>query len=62
MASDHRELVRALAHDKGNVSTSLKGLEAKHLVTIARTPGGKAKAVNLTPAGRREVANKAITP
>jgi hypothetical protein len=27
MAADHLELVQALAHDKGNLSTSLKGLE-----------------------------------
>ena len=40
----------------GNVSRSLKGLEAKGLVTIARTPGGKAEAVALTPEGRHQVA------
>jgi DNA-binding MarR family transcriptional regulator len=59
MAADHQALVRALAalgFDKGNVSTSLKGLEAKGLVTIARTPGGRAEAVDLTPAGRHRVA------
>ena len=32
MAADHRDLVRALAHDKGNLSTSLKGLATKGLV------------------------------
>jgi hypothetical protein len=53
-------LVQALGHDKGNLSTSLKGLEVKVLVRIARTPGGKAEAVDLTPAGRRAVVNKAI--
>jgi DNA-binding MarR family transcriptional regulator len=58
MSASHQELVRALAHDKGNVSTSLKGLEAKGLVRIVRTPGGKAEAVDLTPAGRHEVVNK----
>jgi DNA-binding MarR family transcriptional regulator len=56
MAASHVDLVRALAHDKGNLSTSLKGLEAKGLVTIARTPGGRAEAVNLTPEGRTRVA------
>jgi DNA-binding MarR family transcriptional regulator len=48
--------VRALGHDKGNVSTSLKGLAAKGLVTIARTPGGHAEAVDLTAEGRQRVA------
>jgi len=56
MAASHEDLVRALAHDKGNVSTSLKGLEVKGLVTIARTPGGRAEAVDLTRAGRNRVA------
>jgi DNA-binding MarR family transcriptional regulator len=59
MAASHPDLVRALVaqgYDKGNLSTSLKGLEAKGLVTIARTPGGKAEAVDLTAAGRKRVA------
>lgn len=55
MAASHQDLVQALGHDKGNLSTSLKGLEVKGLVTIARTPGGKAEAVDLTPAGRNRV-------
>jgi DNA-binding MarR family transcriptional regulator len=61
MAASHQDLVQVLVAqgvDKGNVSTSLKGLEAKGLVTIARTPGGRAEAVNLTPAGRGLVVNK----
>ena len=41
MAASHQDLVRALAHDKGNASTSLKGLEVKGLVTITRTADGK---------------------
>jgi DNA-binding MarR family transcriptional regulator len=59
MSASHADLVQALVargHDKGNVSTSLKGLEAKELVTIARTPGGKAEAIDLTCAGRNRVA------
>ncbi len=62
MAASHEELVRALVargHDKGNLSASLKGLEAKGLVTITRTPGGKAEAVALTPEGRHQVARLA---
>jgi DNA-binding MarR family transcriptional regulator len=59
MAASHADLVRALVargHDTGNLSTSLKGLEAKGLVTIARTPGGKAEAIDLTAEGRKRVA------
>jgi DNA-binding MarR family transcriptional regulator len=58
MAADHQALVRALAArgvDKGNVSTPLKGLEAKGLITITRTPGGHAEAVDLTAEGRNRV-------
>jgi DNA-binding MarR family transcriptional regulator len=42
IAAAHQDLVRAMVaqgFDKGNVSTSLKGLEAKGLVTITRPPG-----------------------
>jgi DNA-binding MarR family transcriptional regulator len=59
MAASHEALARALVargFDKGNVSTSLKGLEAKGLVTITRTPGGRAEAVELTREGRNRVA------
>ena len=62
MAADHRDLVQALVafgFEQGNVSRSLKGLEAKGLVTIARTPGGHAKAVDLTAEGRHRVARLA---
>ena len=62
MAASHEDLVRALVargHDKGNLSTSLANLEAKGLVTITRTPGGKAEAVDLTPEGRHQVARLA---
>ena len=58
MAASREDLVRALVAlgFEGNVSTSLKGLEAKGLVTIARTPGGKAEAVDLTNTARNRVA------
>ena len=56
MAGSHMDLVQALAHEKGNLSTSLKGLEHKGLVTIARTAGGHAEAVDLTAEGRNRVA------
>jgi hypothetical protein len=59
MSASHQGLVRtlmALGFDKGNLSTSLKGLAVKGLVTISWTPGGKAAAVDLTAAGRNRVA------
>ena len=43
--------------DKGNVSTSLKSLEAKKLTTITRTPGDRAEAVDLSAEGRNRVAS-----
>jgi DNA-binding MarR family transcriptional regulator len=56
MSASHEDLVRAMAHDKDNLSTSLKNLEAKGLMTITRTPGGRAEAVDLTPEGRNQAA------
>ena|SRR5437867_3531156 len=62
MAASHADLVRAMAHDKGNVSASLRNLEAKGLVTLTKTPGGKIEAVALTRAGRAlaEVLNNGL--
>jgi DNA-binding MarR family transcriptional regulator len=64
VAAAHQDLVQtleAIGFNKGNVSTSLKGLERKGLerkglVTIARTPGGKAEAVDLMAEGRQRAA------
>jgi DNA-binding MarR family transcriptional regulator len=56
MSASHQDLVRALAHDKGNPSTSLQGLERKGFIRITRTPGGKAEAVDLTAEGQTLVA------
>jgi hypothetical protein len=56
MAASHQDLVQTLAHDKGNLSHSLGNLEAKVLVTITQTPGGRAEAVDLTAEGRTRVA------
>jgi DNA-binding MarR family transcriptional regulator len=53
MAASHHDLGRALAHDKGNLSTSLKGLERKGLIRVHRTPGGKAESVDPIPARQR---------
>jgi len=58
MSASHEALVQALVaqgFDKGNVSTSIEGLEAKGLVTITRTPGGRAESVDLTRVGRNWV-------
>jgi DNA-binding MarR family transcriptional regulator len=59
MAASHEDLVRALGHEKGNLSHSLANLEAKGLVRMNRTAGGKAEAVDLSPQGRKLVAHLA---
>jgi DNA-binding MarR family transcriptional regulator len=59
MAASYPELVQALGHDKGNLSHSLANLEAKGLLRLARTPGGKAEALDLTPQGRNVAAHLA---
>jgi|Tabmets5t2r1_1033131.scaffolds.fasta_scaffold50061_2 DNA-binding MarR family transcriptional regulator len=56
MSASHEDLVQALAHHKGNVSTSLKGLGVKGWVRLTRTPGSRAEAVTLTRKGRNRVA------
>jgi DNA-binding MarR family transcriptional regulator len=52
MAASHQDLLRALDHNKGNLSHSLQNLEVKGLVTRRRTPGGKTEAIDLTHAGQ----------
>ena len=52
ITSSHQELVRALPGDKGNISHSLQTLEARSLIVISRSPGGKAEALWLTPEGQ----------
>ena len=49
----HQELVRALPGDKGNIRQSLQTLEARGLIVIGRSPGGKAEALGLTPEGQK---------
>jgi DNA-binding MarR family transcriptional regulator len=56
MSASHEELVQTLAHDKGNLSTSLRNLAAKGLVRLTKTPGGKTEAVDLTAEGLDRVA------
>lgn len=52
LAMDHAELVQAVKGDKSNISHSLRTLETRGLITIGRTPGGKAAYVALTLEGR----------
>ena len=51
LASSHEELVKALGNDKGNISHSLRTLEARGWLVLGRTPGGRAESLYLTPAG-----------
>jgi DNA-binding MarR family transcriptional regulator len=53
-SSSHYELVRAFSGDKGNISHSLRTLEARGLLVIGRSPGGKAEYVFLTAAGHHQ--------
>jgi DNA-binding MarR family transcriptional regulator len=52
ITSSHQDLGRALPGDKGNLSHSLQTLEARGLIVIRRSPGGKAEALGLTPEGQ----------
>jgi DNA-binding MarR family transcriptional regulator len=53
VASSHQELVRALKSDKGNISHSLRTLEARGWLVIDRSAGGKAESLRLTPEGQK---------
>jgi hypothetical protein len=53
IASSHPELVDALPAAKGNISHSLRLLEARKWIVIGRTPGGKAESLYLTREGRQ---------
>ena len=53
IASSHQELVRAVPGDKGNISHRLQTLEARGLIIIGRSPGGKAEALWLTSEGQK---------
>ena len=41
ITSSHQELGRAVPGDKGTISHSLQTLEARGLIVIGRSPGGK---------------------
>jgi len=49
VTSSHQELVRVLPGAKGNISHRLPTLEARGLIVISRSPGGKAEALWRTP-------------
>lgn len=51
------ELRRALGGNKGNMSVSVRNLEAKGLIKIYRTRGGQASSVWLTKNGKNRVEN-----
>ena len=53
ITSSHQDLVRALPGDKGNLSPSLSTLEARGLIGISRSPGGKAESVWRTLEGQK---------
>jgi DNA-binding MarR family transcriptional regulator len=55
-APSHLEIMRAVAGNKGNVSMSLRNLEAKGLLVVHRTPGGYANTVALTREGKNRAA------
>jgi DNA-binding MarR family transcriptional regulator len=51
IVSSHEDLVKALPVDKGNLSRSLRTLEARGWIVLGRSPGGQAQHVTLTPEG-----------
>jgi DNA-binding MarR family transcriptional regulator len=53
ISTSHQDLVGALQGDKGNISHSLRTLEARGLLVIVRSPGGKAEALYLTSEGQK---------
>jgi DNA-binding MarR family transcriptional regulator len=59
VSASHSDLVRALGSNRGNISVSLRNLEAKGLVHVSRTRGGKAESVWLTPAGKKQASQVA---
>ena len=53
ISSSHQELVSALQGDKGNISHSLRTLEARGLLVRVRSRGGKTDALYLTSEGQK---------
>ena len=59
ITSSHQDLVRAVPGDQGNISHSLQTLEARGLIALGRSPGGKAESLWLTPEGQKWAAHLA---
>jgi hypothetical protein len=53
ITSSHQELVRTLQGDKGNISHSLRTVEARSWLVIGRSSGGKAESLRLTREGQK---------
>ena len=53
----YNELRQALGGNKGNMSVSLRNLEAKGLIKVYRTSGGQASTVWLTEEGKNRASN-----
>ena len=49
----HQDLVGALQGDKSHISHSLRTLEARGLLVIVRSRGGKAEALSFTAEGQK---------
>ena len=61
IVSSHGELVHALRGDKGNISRSLRTLEARGWLMIGRSPGGKAQHLTPIPEGRKRAVKVTIS-
>ena len=59
IVSSHEDLVHALREDKGNISRSLRTLEARGWLIIGRSPGGMAQHLTLTTEGHKRAAEVA---
>lgn len=55
ISPSHLDLKRAVGGNKGTFSLSLQNLEAKGLIEVYRTSGGRAESVWLTSEGKTRV-------
>ena len=53
IAHSHQALVRTLQGDPGNISHRVRILEARNLLVLGRSSGGKAEDLRLTPEGQK---------
>ena len=60
IASSHEALVKALGGDKGNISHSLRTLEARGWIVVGRTPGSRTESLYLTPTGLEKASELCI--